>query len=290
VPEQPTKMMAIEQPKSLGVYNQTEIRVRGTDDFVDATAMCQATGKRWAKYWENAGTQDFLNSLARNLKCPKSDLLFSDQGRGGGTWVCEEVAMNLAQWCSADFAAWASIQLAAIRRGKRVAHPERAEAQIANIQNDISVLHSRFEGLMQQMLTVQEQQNAIMAELLPMVKRIDERTQGKREGFDSEAKRKYIVCVQEYFGGNCPCCLKVKVAEGGKTVPHVSQFDHYHHRSMNKLEHGWLVCKTCNNKLKDRKPSGFWFRVGPDFLKFQRMLHLQDSPQRFLGFMEELSA
>lgn len=282
---------------SLGTYNKVEIHARARDQFVNATAMCQATGRRWAKYWENQQTQEFIAALARQLSCPNSDLIQSSAVRGdlgGGTWVHRRVAIHLAQWCSPDFAAWVTGQIEAIWTGQQVAHREHAEHAISKIENDVSVLHSKYESMLSQILSMQEQYQksqeqyqAALVELLPMVKRIDERTQGIREGFSTEVARRYLACVEKFYHGRCPCCQSQKIAEGGRRVPHIAQLEHYHHRSMNRLEHGWLVCKTCNNKLKNRKPNGYWFQAGPAFQQFQRLLHSGDS-QLFLGF--EVSA
>lgn len=269
----------------LGEYNGTAIDCRPDDEFVNATAMCQATGKRWADYARLDGTRDFLASLARQLSCGESHLIESSQIRGdlgGGTWVHRRVAIHLGQWLSPDFAVWVSGQIEAIMTGKRVAHREHAEMAIANIQSDISVLHSKYESLVTRMLTIQEQNQQILTELLPMVKRIDERTQGIREGFSTESEKQFIKCVERFYRGDCPCCHQQQIVKHGKRVPHIAQLEHFHHRSMNRLEHGWLVCKSCNNKLKNRKPNGFWFQAGPAFQQFQRLLHQDD--QLLLGF------
>ena len=260
----------------LGEYNGTAIDCRPDDEFVNATAMCHATGKRWVDYWRNESTQQFLASLSRQTKGEISHLCQSAPGNGGGTCVHRRVAIHLGQWCSPDFAVWVSGQIEAIMTGKRVAHREHAESAIANIQNDISVLHSKYESLVTRMLTIQEQNQQILTELLPMVKRIDERTQGIREGFSTESEKQFIKCVERFYRGDCPCCHQQQIVKYGKRVPHIAQLEHFHHRSMNRLEHGWLVCKSCNNKLKNRKPNGFWFQAGPAFQQFQRLLHQDD--------------
>jgi hypothetical protein len=266
---------------TLGSYNDTLIECRPSDEFINATAMCQATGKRWAKYWENQQTQEFITALARQIGVgPNSDRLVSQIMDGPnhqrGTWVHRRVAIHLAQWCSPDFAVWVSGQIEAIMTGRQVAHREHAEAAIVDIQNDISVLHGKYELLFNRMLTIQETNQQILNEMLPMVKRMDERTQGKREGFSNEVTKQFIHCVEKFYGGKCPCCMLRIVVENSKRVPHIAQVDHYHHRSMNRMEHGWLVCKTCNTKLKNRKPNGFWFQTHHAFHSFQQRLHQSD--------------
>jgi hypothetical protein len=47
--------------------------VRG-DGYWNATATCQATGKRWYDYWRLAGTQEFPNEVSRSARI-RVDLL-----------------------------------------------------------------------------------------------------------------------------------------------------------------------------------------------------------------------
>mgnify|MGYP006309677533 CR=1 FL=1 len=72
------------------------IKARPEDQYINATAMCKATGKRWAKYYENDSTHEFLDALAVQLRCPKSDLITTVIGKGKpqGTWVHRLVAMD----------------------------------------------------------------------------------------------------------------------------------------------------------------------------------------------------
>lgn len=278
----------MEPVATLGEYNGITIGCRQSDQFVNATAMCQATGKRWGHYFENRQTQEFLDSLARQLVCRNSDSLVSKILSGPndhrGTWVHRRVAIHLAQWCSPDFAVWVTGQIEAIMTGNRVAHREVAEHKLVSMQNDISVLHSKYESLVTRVLDMQEQNQQLLGELLPMMKRVDERTQGRREGFNSDVEKRFIRCAERFYKGQCPCCQSVQIIKSGRRVAHVAQLDHYHHRSMNRLEHGWIVCKSCNNRLKNRKPNGFWFQAGPAFQQFQRLLHQE--PNQLLLFAE----
>jgi hypothetical protein len=81
------------------------IRQRRADRYLDATAMCNAGGKRWAHYKENSGSTKFLNRLKSNIGIPMLDLIQSQQGGDhSGTWIHPQVAYHLAQWISPTFA------------------------------------------------------------------------------------------------------------------------------------------------------------------------------------------
>ncbi|HEY7329367.1 MAG TPA: KilA-N domain-containing protein [Gemmataceae bacterium] len=100
------------------IYNDVVILQRG-DGYWNATAMCQANGKRWHNYYRNQETQEFLEALAAEMRIPVAriratgkvldDIGLVDIIHGGppilqGTWVHRRVALDLARWCSAQFA------------------------------------------------------------------------------------------------------------------------------------------------------------------------------------------
>ncbi|MEN8221287.1 MAG: KilA-N domain-containing protein [Pseudomonadota bacterium] len=78
-----------------------------TDGYLDATAMCKATGKRWPDYRRLDSTQAFIDALSSDVQIPTSEIIQSVKGglpESQGTWVHPQVAINLAQWCSPEFA------------------------------------------------------------------------------------------------------------------------------------------------------------------------------------------
>lgn len=80
---------------------------RPSDGYINATAMCQAVGKEWSNYNQNANTTAFLNELSSDLGIPRSEIVQSIRGgdpRVQGTWVHPHMAIHLAQWCSPRFA------------------------------------------------------------------------------------------------------------------------------------------------------------------------------------------
>lgn len=80
---------------------------RPSDGYINATAMCQATGKRFHDYARIGPTQAFLAALSAETGIPVSMLVQTLSGgdvRIQGTWIHPQVAINLATWCSATFA------------------------------------------------------------------------------------------------------------------------------------------------------------------------------------------
>jgi hypothetical protein len=88
------------------VYNGVVILCRG-DGYWNATAMCQANGKLWGHYYENRSTRKLLDGLSRSIGIPIDQLVqtvTTGPNVHRGTWVHRRVAIDLARWCSVDFA------------------------------------------------------------------------------------------------------------------------------------------------------------------------------------------
>lgn len=83
------------------------VQQRVRDGYINATAMCHATGKRWNHYASNETTKAFISALVTETGIPASELIQSLSGGRPdlqGTWVHPQVAIHLAQWCSPTFA------------------------------------------------------------------------------------------------------------------------------------------------------------------------------------------
>ncbi|MDF2510478.1 MAG: KilA-N protein [Herbinix sp.] len=83
------------------------ISQRITDGYINATAMCQSSGKLIADYGRLATTNAFLQELSFDMGIPISELVQTVKGgdrRLQGTWVHPQVALHLAQWLSPKFA------------------------------------------------------------------------------------------------------------------------------------------------------------------------------------------
>jgi hypothetical protein len=88
------------------VWQGTAIQRREADGFVNATAMCKANGRTWAKYRESERCQSYLDALSKMSGIRTFDLIESRRGRSGGTWIHPSLAIDLARWISPAFAVW----------------------------------------------------------------------------------------------------------------------------------------------------------------------------------------
>lgn len=82
------------------------VQQRAVDGYINATAMCQAAGRPWSRYWSNKRTQRFVPVLSVDTGIPTSNLIDQFRGRPAhlqGTWVHPQIAISLAQWLSPEF-------------------------------------------------------------------------------------------------------------------------------------------------------------------------------------------
>jgi hypothetical protein len=117
------------------------IALRKSDGYVNATAMCQATGKLLGNYLRNATTKDFLEELSSVMRIRITDLILVKQGgipALQGTWVHPDVAVSLGQWCSAYYGVAVAQWVNAWRTRPALAlpppHPETLRLWAAQIE------------------------------------------------------------------------------------------------------------------------------------------------------------
>lgn len=80
---------------------------RAVDGYINATALCKASGKLIGHYFENFATKEFLKELESAIGIPIDELVskrMTGLNEQRGTWVHPYVAINLGQWLSAKFA------------------------------------------------------------------------------------------------------------------------------------------------------------------------------------------
>ncbi|EGP42433.1 KilA-N domain-containing protein [Achromobacter insuavis] len=100
-------MTQIDLPVIPRLVEGSLIQQRAADGYINATAMCNAAGKKISHYFEVRSTKEFLAELALDTRMPLEQLVQILKGGNPayqGTWVHPQVAIHLAQWLSPKFA------------------------------------------------------------------------------------------------------------------------------------------------------------------------------------------
>lgn len=84
-------------------WNGTPIQRRATDGYINATAMCKASGRRWRDFSQSEEGSEYLQELMEATGCPPQGPLGLLRFEQDGTlWVHPDVATELAEWISPD--------------------------------------------------------------------------------------------------------------------------------------------------------------------------------------------
>lgn len=223
--------------------NGIEIRQTTKDGYFDATAMCQAHGKRFNDWFRLDATKEYLEALSLITGIPVIKLVVSLTGRYGGTWVQPLVANRLAQWCSPAFAVKVDQWIEELKNGR---YPQ-AQA------NDASVLPI----LEQHAGQIQNLDNRLSAiEASPK--------REKRNRYHDRLLRRAV----RRMGGKCPCgCGRQMLNPDGSFVDGV-QIDHWNElRGDNRLANKWPIFQECHTQ-KHKREQDFYLA----FMNFQQVV------------------
>jgi hypothetical protein len=98
---------------SVRTWNDAPISRRDSDGYANATAMCQANGKRWNDYQRLDRTQEYLRALeavtgnpATGAQAPLIEMTQGGPPHLQGTWIHPRIAVDLARWLNPAFAVW----------------------------------------------------------------------------------------------------------------------------------------------------------------------------------------
>lgn len=90
------------------ILNNTEIQARDSDNFINATQLCKAGGKRFNNWYQLDTTKKLLEVLTKELYTdtgiPVSVIDSKKGGLSQGSWIHPDLAVQLAQWISPEFA------------------------------------------------------------------------------------------------------------------------------------------------------------------------------------------
>jgi hypothetical protein len=239
-------------------YQGSRIRLRGT--MLNLTDMWQAADRPpnrrpsdWlaleetGRFRTHAGTH---RADATDLFAPNAGLagichLDSDglvatvRGNPGGTWADWPLALTYARYLSPPFHLWCNTVL-------RAAMQRPDEAPAAGDDPLRAYLDEQFQRLHHRLDTLERH----AADLMFLQVASQDLVFGNRRDFSGPSQAAILRAVAaEPYRGQCPCCGDAPVlTEAGRPVKG-AEFDHFFHRSLNKVEHGWLICAACHIEL-----------------------------------------
>lgn len=85
-------------------YKGRAIRIDQSNNYVCLTDMASANGKQFGHWNALKNTQEYLSTFSETIGIPLVELLVVTEGRDGGTWAHQKIAIRFAQWCSVEFA------------------------------------------------------------------------------------------------------------------------------------------------------------------------------------------
>jgi hypothetical protein len=91
------------KPMNLILNNQI-IQFRDSDNYINATQLCKAGGKKFHDWLRLDTIKNLISVLASKAGIPALDLIDSKKGgNNSGTWIHPDLAIQLAQWLSPEF-------------------------------------------------------------------------------------------------------------------------------------------------------------------------------------------
>lgn len=101
--------------------------------------MCKATGKLFADYHRLKTTQVFLEAFSLKMGIPINKIIEVESGRYGGSWIHPRASINLAQWCSPEFAVLVSDWVFELMTTGRVELQAATDAHSNSIEAEIMI-------------------------------------------------------------------------------------------------------------------------------------------------------
>lgn len=169
---------------SIYQYNNAPVSFRKADGslMVNATEMAKAFGKLPADWLRLTSTTEYLQECSSDMGIPISALVQVVKGgnwRHQGTWVQEDVALELARWLSPKFALWCNKRIKELLSVGITATPATLE-QLADNPDMLIELATRLKQLRQQnhaqqehIAALQRQNEAKEAAIVELKKRSD---------------------------------------------------------------------------------------------------------------------
>lgn len=133
-------------------YNgsKMEFEVIEGEVYANATAMCEAFGKKVNNWLRNKRTISYIAALEKRYANSRYGLVRSQQGgTQQGTWIHEKLVLDLTRWLNPDFAVWCDEKIAELlSKGYVTIDPKaRRIEQLRKAGKDESFIQLRLQAV-----------------------------------------------------------------------------------------------------------------------------------------------
>jgi len=134
------------------------------DGYINATKMCQCfPKKKFADFWRNQSTQEFVTALSLDMGIPTSKLVVTVQGRGDaveqGTWVHPDLAIKLAGWINPHFEIQVIRWARAVMEGRS---PINTHTDIQHRDQALALVEGRLDLICDRLNTVEAKVDTVI--------------------------------------------------------------------------------------------------------------------------------
>ncbi len=126
-----------------------EFKEENGNVYANGTLMCNAFNKRINNWNQNKETKELITEVSTETGIPASQLITTVKGGLGkqGTWIHEELILDLAQWLNPKFRRWSQKQLATLIREGYVIADNISKEQLEEAKNTISSMAEEIQSL-----------------------------------------------------------------------------------------------------------------------------------------------
>jgi len=274
---------------------------RGMDGYLDATAMCRAHRKQFNDYRRLQQTEAFLDALALTTGIPVVNLVQSTEGRSGGTWIHPQVAVNLAQWCSPEFAVIVSRWVVEWFSAGRIEpstdlHLVSQFLRVLGPYHQAGIREGLREGLGAVLPLVREADHKSDTALNLATKAFEtsrsheNRLDALEKEKEKKTKRKNLSPYDQYlmrltiarrFNGYCPVrgphCLGQIVDGDGEMLYNerlqpLGEYDHHYHVGRPDIRQSLFCCRNCHADRTAQRKHDPRHSIQAEFEAFQKQL------------------
>ena len=107
--------------------------------YANATSMCKAFNKRFNDWSILKSTSEMIEEVSEATRITVADLTIVENGNG--SWIHEELVLELATWLNVKFRRWCQTQLTTLIREGEVSIKPKSEEQIV-----ASLLYGIYQG------------------------------------------------------------------------------------------------------------------------------------------------